>query len=95
MGEYKLTSNEKTISKYIFNEGCIRNEESAAKIAEIIFESVFGEFFDYELPLLVDFDKIDQNWLIMTRIPENHMGIRKYLIIRRSNAEIVAIWKTN
>jgi hypothetical protein len=93
--EFKVTDSINNITKNVFEEGCIRDEQSAAKIADIIFKVVCGENYNtYELPLLVYFDDIKQEWLIKTQLPDNKdiVGSSIYIIIKKSNAEVVAIW---
>lgn len=92
--EFNITYAEKSISQHIFDEGCVRDETDAAEIATVIFRSVYGDDFDNGLPLIVDFDDKKQTWLIKTQLPEGMLGGSHYLIIKKSNAEVVAIWAT-
>ena len=94
MDEFRITGIKRSITANIIENGCIRDEQSAAEIAAAIFKSVFGENSDYDLPLIVDFDEKEQNWLIMTQLPKNMLGGSLYIIIKKSNAEVVAIWGT-
>jgi hypothetical protein len=92
--EFEITDVANTITENIFSSGCVRNVEDAAEIAKIILRSVYGEDFDNALPLTVKFDAKKQEWLINTQLPDGVQGGQLYIIIRRSNAEVVAIWGT-
>jgi len=94
MNEFKITDTIKSISNNIFDDGCVRNEKDAVEIATVMFKSIYGETFDYGLPLIVNFDDKEQVWLIKTQLPENMLGGSKYIIIKKSSAEVVAIWAT-
>lgn len=84
----------RSITENIFAEGCVPDEGSAAEIAAVILKSVYGENFDNGLPLVVNFDDVKQEWLIRTQLPKDMCGGSKYIIIKKSNAEVVAIWAT-
>lgn len=92
MEEFKITDIRSTITNNIFENGCVRDEQCAAEIAAAIFKSVYGENFDYGLPLVLNFNDSKQEWLIRTQLPKNMDGGSKYIIIKKSNAEVVAIW---
>jgi len=94
MEEFKITEITDSITANIIENGCIRNEQSAAEIAAAILKPVYGENFDNGLPLIVNFDDVEQNWLIKTQLPQNMLGGSKYIIIKKSTAEVVAIWGT-
>lgn len=94
MEEFKITEITNSITANIIENGCIRDEQSAAEVAAAIFKSVYGENFDNGLPLIVNFDDVEQNWLIKTQLPKNMLGGSKYIIIKKSTAEVIAIWGT-
>ena len=90
-----ITAAGERTTNYLFANGCVATEEDAVKIAEIIFESVFGkDYNDLGLPLVVGFDDNTEVWMIKTQLPRNWLGGCKYLSFRKSNAEIVDIWAT-
>ena len=74
--------------------GCVKDAETAGKIAAVLFEAVFiDELQDYELPLEIYYDEVNNYWLIRTSFPEIDMrGGRRYIIINAVNAEVMAIW---
>ena len=90
--EFRITEIAKSITEHIFASGSVRDEQSAAEIAATILKSVYGKDFGYGLPLIVNFDDVKQEWLIKTQLPKNMVGSVKYIIIKKSNAEVVAIW---
>jgi len=91
---FEITDMMMSITKNIFDMGCVRNEKDADAIARIIFTSVYGNDFDRGLPLLVQFDDEEQVWKIETQLPEDSLGGSVHMIIKKSNAEVVAIWGT-
>ena len=94
MDEFKMTESQKEVSGRIFGLGCINDENSATEIASIILKSVYGKNFDNGLPLTVSFDDKSQEWHIKTQAPEDYESGAKYIIIKKSNAEIIGIWAT-
>jgi len=89
-----ITDGDKNVTENIFNTGCIRNATDAADVARILFQTIYGDNFDCGMPLIVAFDDAEQVWLIQTQVPKWTDGGGKYLIIKKSNAEIVGIWGT-
>lgn len=83
-----------SISENIFSNGCVRNEKEAEAIGKIILTSVYGENFDNGLPLLVMFDAEGQVWWVENQLPKDSLGGVHHIVIRKSNAEIIAIWAT-
>ena len=94
MEDFEITEITRSITANVYENGSIRDEQSAAEMAAAIFKSVYGENFDDGLPLMVYFDDDEQNWLIKTQLPNNMLGGSKYIIIKKSTAEVVAIWGT-
>ena len=93
MEEFNITDDVDLITTNIIEKGCVGDEQSAAEIATAIFKSIYGKNFnEYKLPLWVFYDDTEQEWLIKTQLPKNAAGGSKYLIIKKSNAEVVAIW---
>jgi len=92
--EFEITDTVKEISSNIFNEGCIRNETAAIEIASSIFESVYGEDFDNGMPLSASYNEKMNTWLVKTQLPDGSDGGNKYIVLKKSNAEVVAIWAT-
>ena len=84
----------RSISENIFNMGCVSNEKDAEAIGRIILTSIYGEDFDCGLPLLVGFDDEGQVWRIESQLPEGWVGGANHIVIKKSNAEVVAIWGT-
>ena len=91
---FELPDTANQISENIFDMGCVNNEEDAEAIARIIMTSVFGKDFDHGLPLLVRFYDEEQVWWIESQLPKNMDGGAHHIIIKKSNAEVVAIWGT-
>ena len=94
MEEFEITDVVSRITGTIFAEGCIKNENDAAEIAKVILKSAYGENFDHGLPLDVNFDDIKQEWLINNQLPDGVEGGQLYIIMKKSNAEVIAIWGT-
>ena len=74
--------------------GCVKDAETAGKIAAVLFEAVFiDELQDYELPLKVYYDDVNNYWFVRTApLPEGWRGGSRYVIINAMNAEVMAIW---
>lgn len=94
VSEFKITDTQKKITKNIFETGCIKDETAAIEVASAILKSVYGEEFDNEMPLVVHFNEKEATWLVKTQLPDGFEGGSKYIIIKKSNAEVVAIWAT-
>jgi hypothetical protein len=94
MDEFNITKTVKEISDTIFKDGCVKDEITASEIAISILKTVYGDDFDNGLPLLIQFDTKKQCWLIKTQLPDGMDGGSKYIIIKKSNAEILGIWAT-
>ena len=95
--EFELTLTYKEITEHILSEGCVRDKTTAISIASAIFKTVYGDDFnDYNLPLIAIEETIEQCWYVRTQLPDdiNLEGGYKYIIIRKSNAEVIAIWAT-
>ena len=82
------------ITKYVFSMGCIQTEEAACQIAYQILKTVYGDDFDEGLPLVVGYDDEEQVWMVTTQLPEGAFGGTCNIILKKSNAEVVAIWAT-
>jgi hypothetical protein len=94
MGEFKFTKSVKEISNAIFIEGCIKDKTTASGIATLILKAVYGDGFDNGLPLLVQFSHKKQCWFIRTQLPDGMVGGSKYIVIKKSTAEVLGIWAT-
>lgn len=94
MDEFNITKTAKEVSDNIFKEGCIKDELTASEMATSILRAVYGDDFDNGLPLLINYDEKEQCWLIKTQLPDGMDGGSKYIIIKKSNAEILGVWAT-
>jgi len=85
-------------TEYNINEkGCIRDVETAIIFADTIFISIFGDGYNnWDLPLIAYFDESEDLWMVQTQLPDDIlvMGGCTYIIFKKSNAEIIAIWGT-
>jgi len=98
--EYHEKSITDMATEEIFSKGCIPDEKSAAVLAKLIIKLNYGQYyfstipFYYKIkPLLIAFDETNQVWLIKTQFPgEGWLGVTVYIIIKKSNAEVVSIW---
>jgi len=100
--EITITELIKRATDYAFEEGCVRDESTAIAIADAIFRGIYGE--DYNdiphwdgttsdgLPLLAFYNEDEESWLIRTQLPDGIDGVDFYVIIRKSNAEVIGIW---
>ena len=94
--EFEITDSKLSFSEPVFEKGCVQNEQVAAEVALPILKSIYGDNCDSGLPLIVGFDEKEENWLIRTQLPKdpNIDGGNCYIVIRKRNAEVVAIWGT-
>ena len=80
---------------YILNDvGGIKDAETAASFADVLFKSMFGDDYNnWGLPLKVSFDESEGLWMAQTQMPQDSswVGGLKYIAFRKSNAEIVGI----
>lgn len=91
---FSIDDTVKDITNRIFEDGCIRDEDSAKEIAALILKGVYGEDFDNGLPLSVSYDDDIQAWEINTQLPDGYLGGAKHIVLKKSNAEVIAIWAT-
>jgi hypothetical protein len=70
----------------------IIDENCAEKIAFIIFKSICYDGFDSGLPLMLKYDEDNEIYLIKNQVPEGLFDGGVYMIMKKSNAEIIAIW---
>ena len=71
---------------------CVPDQESAIRIADVVIENFQkdGLYLDY-IPLWVNYDTDDEIWVVVygeALLPGGGLSIA----VRKSNAEIVAIW---
>ena len=95
--EFTINELTEVATNYIFEKGCVRDKETAIAIATAIFKAVYGDNFNsHDLPLLVKYDRKTQCWQIRTQLPDNPLlnGGCCYMVLRKSNAEVVGIWRT-
>lgn len=94
-GEFQLTESAQFVTNNIMEAGCARDEKTATGIATSVLTAVYGEGFDDGFPLLAFYDSATGCWLIKTQfLSVDGSSGGKYIIIRKSNAEIVGIWGT-
>jgi|GEM_PF-3870336 len=87
------------------NMESIDDEETAEGMAKIIIENVFGEGADNGRSLIVEFDEENQLWKAHTQFGERveddlladgHkqiiLGGNEHVVMRKDNAEILAVW---
>ncbi|MCH5188348.1 MAG: hypothetical protein J1F63_08075 [Oscillospiraceae bacterium] len=84
----KITGNVK-------EKGCIRTEEAALKIGEVILTDVYGDSLNIDNPFRVRFSEEYDAWQIIDgELPENTLGGNHYVMISRETGEVMAIWGT-
>ena len=90
------------INERIFEKGCIQDSKTAAQIAFSIFETIYGEYGDEsvyresidKMPLTVYFDKQQEYWIVRSQLPTNYdVGGGVNIVLRKSDAKVVAIWQ--
>ena len=95
-GSFQLTATKMDITKRNFEVGCIPDEETAIIVAKNIFSAIYTKTYMSDLPtrfpLSATFDEKNQVWLIQNH-PVDMEGGALFLIIRKRNAEVVAIWE--
>lgn len=78
--------------------GVMLDETKIVGIAEIILNSLYQTEFTSEMPLLTEYDKETEQFLIKTQLPQKEgywtLGTVAYIIIKKSNAEVKAVWAT-
>jgi len=81
------------VDGYIPEEGFVKDEEMARKIAEIILVSIYGEeLIEAKKPFYVKLIN-DEYWLVKGYLHAQYGGV-PYLCIRKSNGEIIKVIHT-
>lgn len=88
--EYSFTHSEDILSSQSF-EGCIRDGETAAKIANAVFESVYSDYGEKYLPLSVAFDKNSQHWYVKSNLKISGFGGDAYIILDGKTGAVIYI----
>lgn len=70
----------------------IPDEQTAAEIGAAILKSVYGESIRERLPFVVFFNEERQEWLVRSQTPKRWEGVVGFIVLKKSNAEVVAIW---
>lgn len=95
--EFEPDQGDQEISERILQNGCVQDRETAIAIASAVLRSIYGDGFDNGLPLLVHYDGERQAWLLKSQLPQAEEGSYiaggcKHIVIRRSDARVVAVW---
>jgi len=71
--------------------GVVPDEETATKIAEAIWLSIYGERIYNRLPFKADYNEKDDCWIVTGTLPENWAGGVPEIKIRKSDCKIIYI----
>lgn len=67
---------------------------NAIKIAQIMFESIYGDGITCNMPLIAEYNKDMDVFQIRTQLPEESIGGCAYVILKKATAEVIAFWGT-
>lgn len=74
----------------------ILGEISSSKIARLkaeeVWMEIYGEKVKSKKPYKVSFDSENQVWLVKGRLPKNMLGGVPYILIRKSDGKVLAVW---
>lgn len=72
--------------------GPIPNAETAMAQAETIWTEIYGEQVKSKKPYQVFYDEEADVWLVTGTLPDGFNGGVPYIMIRKSDGEVLAIW---
>ncbi|MDR0889999.1 MAG: YbbC/YhhH family protein [Oscillospiraceae bacterium] len=94
VGTFKLTD----YSFYIENFpseivlGTIDSAQSAKEKAEEIWIEIYGDTAKNKKPYIVSFDELNQVWMVQGTLPNNWVGGVPYIIFRKADGKVLAVW---
>lgn len=77
-------------TEYKYNYPLVPNEETAAKIAEIVWVSIYGEKIYNQKPYCVNLIK-DSIWVVNGSVPAGGYGENAYIEIRKKDGKILKV----
>ena len=80
------------LDSFTGENGAVPDEDTAKKIAEMVWIKTFGEEVKKEQPYKVKYDKIFKVWIVEGALPKDMLGGTAGIIIRKSDGEILKKW---
>ena len=74
--------------------GFIDSEKTAKEKSEIVWKEIYGESIMERKPYEVSFDDKNQVWLVQGTLPKNWLGGVPYILIKKSDGKVLAVWHT-
>jgi len=100
VGEFSISDYKEMMEEFGTNEylesidllGEIKDEDVALKKAESVWVEWYGKEVEEKKPYIVSYDESASIWLVEGSLPRNMAGGVPYILIRKSDGKVLAIW---